>query len=190
MVDQVQVEATFPDGTKLVTIHNPIALEDANLELTFRGSSLPSPPPAAFSVRHPEQGLVPGEVISLTGHVHINKGRPIEVIEVFNTCDRPIQVGSHYHFIETNKLLQFDRKVAYGKRLNIAAGTSVRFEPGEKKLVSLIPIAGHRIIRGGNVLCSGPVNNTSTALNTLVHSLQQKGSFMSKIAMSLKEQRS
>jgi urease subunit gamma/beta len=79
-------------------------------------------------------------------------------LAVTNLGDRPVQVGSHYHFIETNASLQFDRGQAYGKRLDIPAGTAVRFEPGETKSVSLVDIAGRRIIRGGNNLADGPVS--------------------------------
>jgi urease len=89
----------------------------------------------------------------------LNKDRDVVNISVLNTADRPIQVGSHYHFIETNPYLKFNRKLSYGKRLNIAAGTSVRFEPGTSKDISLVDIAGKKIIRGGNNLCDGPVSS-------------------------------
>jgi hypothetical protein len=118
LVDQVQVEATFPDGTKLVTVHHPIALSDGNLSLTFAGSFLPVPELASF-LSHPEEGLIPGQFILLPDDIHINRGREVDVITVLNTSDRPVQVGSHYHFVETNKALEFDRSVAYGKRLNM-----------------------------------------------------------------------
>jgi urease beta subunit len=80
-------------------------------------------------------------------------------VPVTNLGDRPVQVGSHYHFIETNAHLRFDRALSYGKRLDIPAGTAVRFEPGETKTVTLVNIAGKRVIRGGNNLASGPVSN-------------------------------
>lgn len=118
LIDQVQVEATFPDGTKLVTIHNPISLLDGDLSLTFEGSFLPIPNLESFRP-HPEEGLIPGEMILQPNDIHINRGREVHVITVLNTSDRPIQVGSHYHFVETNKALQFDRLIAYGKRLNM-----------------------------------------------------------------------
>ena len=88
-------------------------------------------------------------------------------IAVTNLGDRPVQVGSHYHFIETNPRLRFDRAMAYGKRLNIPAGTAVRFEPGETKTVTLVEIAGNRVIRGGNSLASGAVSDAgrTTALD-------------------------
>jgi urease subunit gamma/beta len=89
--------------------------------------------------------------------VELNAGRETVSLAVTNLGDRPIQVGSHYHFIETNPQLRFDRGKAYGKRLDIPAGTAVRFEPGETKTVKLVEIAGDKVIRGGNNLASGPV---------------------------------
>ena len=87
----------------------------------------------------------------------LNEGRETTELKVTNTGDRPIQVGSHYHFLETNRALVFDRRAAYGRRLDIPAGTAVRFEPGEAKTVTLVPIAGGRIVRGGNAWASGVV---------------------------------
>jgi len=100
---------------------------------------------------------VPGGRIVREGEVVLNEGRTTVEIEVANRGDRPIQVGSHYHFIETNRALVFDRKRAYGYRLDIPAGTAVRFETGETKTVTLVAIAGARVIRGGNAWASGPV---------------------------------
>jgi urease subunit gamma/beta len=91
------------------------------------------------------------------GELVLNEGRETIELEVGNRGDRPVQVGSHYHFIETNRALAFDRRAAYGMRLDIPAGTAVRFEPGETKTVTLVAIAGARIIRGGNGWASGPV---------------------------------
>ena len=82
------------------------------------------------------------------GDIELNKGRKTVTVEVTNTGDRPIQVGSHYHFFETNDALAFDRKLAYGTRLDIAAGTAVRFEPGQSRTVQLVAIAGDRIVYG------------------------------------------
>jgi urease subunit beta len=84
------------------------------------------------------------------GHIELNKGRRSVRLEILNSGDRPIQVGSHYHFFETNEALQFDRKKAYGCRLNIAAGTAVRFEPGQARTVELVAVSGSRIIFGFN----------------------------------------
>jgi len=93
---------------------------------------------------------VPGEITSDGGDIVLNEGRNTIELRVTNRGDRPIQVGSHYHFTETNRALEFDRVAARGRRLDIPAGTAVRFEPGETKTVSLVEIAGRRIVRGGN----------------------------------------
>ncbi len=154
---EVQVEGTFPDGTKLVTIHHPIASVDGNLELALYGSFLPIPDLSVFGE---DAGVVvPGELMPESGTIELNPGRAATPLDVTNTGDRPVQVGSHYHFIETNAALKFDRQAAYGQRLDIPAGTAVRFEPGETKTVSLVPIAGDQIIRGGNNLADGPVSD-------------------------------
>lgn len=162
IVDEMQVEATFPDGTKLVTIHDPIHSANGNLAFALQGSFLPVPSLETFRDL-PNEDLIPGEMIVLNKPIFLNADRECIQLEVMNTADRPIQVGSHYHFIETNRYLRFDRELSYGKRLNIAAGTSVRFEPGETKIVSLVQIAGNRIIRGGNGLCDGPYHPSSIA---------------------------
>jgi urease subunit gamma/beta len=118
MIHDIQVEATFPDGTKLVTVHNPI-----------RGA---------------DDKLVPGEVLAEPGDILMNEGRETIVLDVSNTGDRPIQVGSHYHFFETNPALKFERAKARGYRLDIPAGTATRFEPGQNRSVRLVAIAGKR----------------------------------------------
>ena len=92
--------------------------------------------------------MIPGEVKVATGDIELNKGRKTVTVEVTNTGDRPIQVGSHYHFFETNDALRFDRAKAYGYRLDIAAGTAVRFEPGQKRTVELVALAGDRKVFG------------------------------------------
>ena len=158
MITEVQVEGTFPDGTKLVTVHHPIAAQDGNLALALHGSFLPVPDLSLFKEAVEESNFEPGGVETPEGEVELNAGRETATLAVTNLGDRPVQVGSHYHFIETNASLQFDRGKAYGKRLDIPAGTAVRFEPGETKTVSLVDIAGRRIIRGGNNLASGPVS--------------------------------
>ena len=122
MIHDVQVEATFPDGTKLVTVHEPI-----------RGA---------------QAALVPGEVMPQPGELTLNEGRATVTLEVSNTGDRPIQVGSHYHFFETNPGLKFDRAKARGMRLDIPAGTAVRFEPGQTRSVNLVALAGGRKVYG------------------------------------------
>ncbi len=92
--------------------------------------------------------MVPGEVIAATGEIELNAGAPTVTIEVSNTGDRPVQVGSHYHFYETNNGLAFDREKARGMRLDIPAGTAVRFEPGQTRQVTLIPLSGRRAVNG------------------------------------------
>ncbi len=122
MIHDVQVEATFPDGTKLVTVHHPI-----------RGAASRD---------------VPGEVTTQPGEIVFNAGAERIVLAVANTGDRPIQVGSHYHFFETNPALSFEREKARGMRLDIAPGTAVRFEPGSTREVVLVPFAGKREVYG------------------------------------------
>ena len=122
MIHDIQVEATFPDGTKLVTVHQPI-----------RGA---------------DDRQIPGETIVESGDIAMNEGRATVTIEVANSGDRPIQVGSHYHFFETNPALKFERRQAKGFRLDIPAGTAVRFEPGQSRIVRLVAIAGKREVYG------------------------------------------
>jgi urease subunit beta len=92
--------------------------------------------------------MIPGEMQVAKGEIELNKGRKTVTLEVTNTGDRPIQVGSHYHFFETNEALAFDRARAYGFRLNIAAGTAVRFEPGQARTIELVALAGARRVYG------------------------------------------
>jgi urease subunit beta len=92
--------------------------------------------------------MIPGEIITKAGEIELNAGRPVTRLTVANTGDRPVQVGSHYHFFETNDALQFDRAKARGMRLDIPAGTAVRFEPGQTRDVSLIPMMGKREVYG------------------------------------------
>jgi urease subunit gamma/beta len=133
MVPILQVECVFPDGTKLVTVHEPIR-------------------PAEGS---PADPLVPGEVLAGAGDVELNAGRARAAVTVVNTGDRPIQVGSHFHFFEVNKALDFDRACSFGMRLDIAAGTAVRFEPGVEKTVPLVAFGGRREVTGLNALADG-----------------------------------
>lgn len=124
MIEDVQVEATFPDGTKLVTVHEPI-----------RGGSSTT-------------AVIAGELITAEGDIELNAGAPTVTLKVANKGDRPIQVGSHYHFFETNPALDFEREKARGMRLDIASGTAVRFEPGQTREVRLVPYAGSRTVYG------------------------------------------
>jgi urease subunit gamma/beta len=167
MIDEVQVEGTFPDGTKLVTVHNPIVAEHGDRELALYGSFLPAQQAGGSrqptqQARQMEEG-VPGEVLVTDGEIVLNEGRDTIQLAVTNRGDRPIQVGSHYHFAETNRALVFDRTRAYGRRLDIPAGTAVRFEPGDTKTVSLVELAGRGVVRGGNWLASGPVTDDTRA---------------------------
>ncbi len=92
--------------------------------------------------------MIPGEVIPAAGEIELNAGLPVTELEVANTGDRPVQVGSHYHFAETNPGLAFDRAAARGLRLDIPAGTAVRFEPGQTRTVRLVPFGGARVVHG------------------------------------------
>jgi urease subunit gamma/beta len=166
LIHEVQIEGTFPDGTKLVTVHNPIVAEHGNLELALYGSFLPVPARSLFdkTAKKPIKTDGPaGEVLPAPGELVLNDGRETASVAVTNRGDRPIQVGSHYHFVETNRALVFDRAAAYGKRLDIPAGTAVRFEPGETKTVNLVAIAGNKVIRGGCAIASGPVSDANKA---------------------------
>ena len=102
--------------------------------------------------------MIPGELLIDDGEIELNAGRPTIVLEVANTGDRPIQVGSHYHFAETNAALSFDRARARGFRLDIAAGTAVRFEPGQERTVNLVALAGDRIVYGFAGAVMGPLD--------------------------------
>ena len=102
--------------------------------------------------------MIPGELFVKDGEIELNKGRKTVTLSVANTGDRPIQVGSHYHFFETNPALKFERKKARGMRLDIAAGTAVRFEPGEEKEVALVEFAGRRVVMGHRGMVNGPLD--------------------------------
>jgi len=140
LVTEVQVEGTFPDGTKLVTVHHPIVADHGDLELALYGSFLPVPERARFA--EAPRAVAIGDVIPGDGAIELNAGRPTTELVVTNTGDRPIQVGSHYPFAETNRALAFDRAAADGQRLDIPAGAAVRFEPGEQRSVRLVPGRG------------------------------------------------
>jgi len=141
MIRDVQVEGTFPDGSKLVTVHHPIVRSDGDLALALYGSFLPVPALTVFGELAPGE-LVPGAIVAAAGELELNAGRRTAAVAVTNTGDRPIQVGSHYPFDETNAALAFDRTKVHQMRLDIPAGTAVRFEPGETRTVSLVTIAG------------------------------------------------
>lgn len=107
--------------------------------------------------------MIPGEIMPAQGDIEINQGRPTITIAVANIGDRPIQVGSHYHFYETNPALDFDRKATRGMRLNIPAGTAVRFEPGQKREVELVTYAGQRRVYGFNAKVMGALDATDSS---------------------------
>ncbi len=136
MIGEIQLEATFPDGTKLVTVHSPI-----------RDGKKPD--------------RTPGEYFFDDDELVINEGKDTVEISVTNTADRPCQVGSHYHFFEVNRQLLFNRHLSYGMRLDIPAGTAVRFEPGETKRVRLVEIGGSRNGYGLNDLVNGNFDEES-----------------------------
>ncbi|KAJ8660117.1 urease, alpha subunit [Lichtheimia ornata] len=155
---EVQIEGTFPDGTYLVTVHDPICTDDGNLEMALYGSFLPVPDISRFPLPPAERPPPPGALIVKPGKIHLNENRRRISLTVTNQGDRPVQVGSHYHFIEANSALLFNRAFAYGMRLDIPAGSAVRFEPGDFKTVTLVEIGGNKIITGGNGLATGPVD--------------------------------
>jgi urease subunit gamma/beta len=173
LISEVQVEGTFPDGSKLVTVHHPITREDGDLKLALHGSFLPTPDLSVFGPPTPadDADQIFGAYDIAPGDILLNADRPTVELTVTNLGDRPIQVGSHYPFIETNAALRFDRAKAYGKRLDIPAGAAVRFEPGDTKTVTLVDIAGDRVIQGGNNLAPGPITpeNLHQALSNIHH---------------------
>ncbi|MGJ5202768.1 urease subunit gamma [Bradyrhizobium sp. HKCCYLR20261] len=137
MMDIIQVECVFPDGTKLVTVHEPIR-------------------PAPGATADPER---PGEVRAQAGQLTLNEGRRTVTLTAVNTGDRPIQIGSHFHFFEVNKALEFDRATAFNMRLDIPAGTAVRFEPGASKEVTLVEFGGQQQLSGLNNLTDGAASD-------------------------------
>ncbi|KAL1836712.1 hypothetical protein VTJ49DRAFT_4738 [Mycothermus thermophilus] len=163
---EVQVEGTFPTGTYLVTVQDPIATDDGDLERALYGSFIPVPanadelfPPVDPALYAPERQ--PGAVVCVKeAAIRLNEGRRRIRLKVTSKGDRPIQVGSHYHFVETNPMLEFDRLRAYGFRLDVPSGSSVRFEPGDTKTVTLVEIGGRKAIRGGNAIASGLVDGS------------------------------
>jgi urease subunit gamma/beta len=144
LMPMIQVEGTFPDGTKLVTVHDPI-----------RPGKMTAAP------------AHPGEIVALDGELEINAGRRKHKLRVKNTGDRPVQVGSHYHFFETNRDLQFIRAEAFGMHLDIPSGTAVRFEPGEEKEISLTGFGGTGDMYGLNNLTNGSIHDPQIKASAL-----------------------
>jgi urease subunit gamma/beta len=139
LMHMIQVEGTFPDGTKLVTVHEPIRPGKK------RGKA--------------KNEVIPGEIITPEGDIELNAGRRKGTLKIVNTGDRPVQVGSHYHLFETNRALDFDREQAFGMHLDVPAGTAVRFEPGESKIVNTVEFGGTGEITGLNSLTMGTTRN-------------------------------
>ncbi len=137
----VQVEGLFPDGTKLITVHQPIRPHTGDPQ--------------------------PGEVMTPDSDITLNAGRRSAALAVLNTGDRPVQVGSHHHFFEANAALDFDREAAFGMRLDIAAGTAVRFEPGESRTVTLVAFGGDGMVSGFNRLAEGPLDDADVRARAL-----------------------
>ena len=136
LVPVIHVEAMFPDGAKLITVHQPI-----------RPGAVESPPsPRA------------GEIITPDEEIELNAGRRTGSVRVTNTGDRPVQIGSHFHFFEVNRALEFDRAATFGMRLDIPSGTAVRFEPGQEKEVALVEFGGRGRVSGFNSLTEGMID--------------------------------
>lgn len=155
LVHEVQVEGTFHDGSKLVTVHDPICLDSGDLSLALYGTFLPVPDVNVFDADDADagdagsakEGCLAGGVEVLPGEIELYAGRPRTTLEVTSRGDRPIQVGSHFPFAEVNRALEFDRAAAVDKHLDIPAGTSVRFEPGEKRTVTLVQNATRELTK-------------------------------------------
>ncbi|SPC66465.1 probable urease [Ustilago sp. UG-2017b] len=190
LLHEVMVEGCFHDGTFLVTVHQPVCTERGDIEAALYSSFYPSPDASVFERQiEAERALVkatgkrevlPGAMVTKegAGAIQLCPNRERVNVKVTNTGDRPIQVGSHYPFLETNAALSFPRLLALGKRLDIAAGTAIRFEPGDSKTVTLVGIGGTKILAGGNNLASGPLDEflaTSESKQALVKRIEAAG---------------
>lgn len=140
LIDEVHIEATFPDGAKLVTVHQPVPNAGRN---------------------------VPGELFIEPGEIEANVDRETRTIAVANSGDRPVQIGSHFHFFEVNRSLLFEREAAFGMRLNIPAGTAARVEPGGDRTVDLVAFGGSREVHGFNDLVNGFVDDPQIRVESL-----------------------
>ncbi|BBG02649.1 MULTISPECIES: urease subunit beta [Pseudonocardia] len=163
LIGTVQVEGFFEDGQKLVTIHDPI--RPAASAGTDAGT--------ATAKGDEEQAHVPGELLVEDGEIVLGEGRATAVVTVVNTGDRPVQVGSHFHFFEANRALRFNRREAFGMHLDIPSGTAVRFEPGEERDVALVAVGGTREIHGLNDMTNGPI--TAEPAPALLTALAEHG---------------
>ncbi|ODM22953.1 Urease [Aspergillus cristatus] len=173
----LQVEGTFTTGTHLVTVDQPISSADGNIELALYGSFISPPSESIFPVYEDadyDPHLAPGAVVPANvDKIELNPGRKKTRVRVTNKGDRPIQVGSHFHFIETNPQLEFDRIKAYGYHLDIPSGTSARFEPGETKTVTLTQISGLQTIKGGSSVATGTIDMSH--VNAVLRRLEEEG---------------
>lgn len=173
----LQVEGTFRTGTHLITVDRPISTDDGDLKLAMHGSCLPVPKQDLFPAVQSSDFTyknAPGTVISPTDQrITLSQGRRRIRIRVTNRGDRPVQVGSHYHFIETNPYLDFDRIKAYGYHLDVPAGTSARFEPGDVKTVTLVEVGGLKTIGGGSSVAPGRID--MSLAKTIERRLKEEG---------------
>ncbi|KIL90174.1 urea amidohydrolase alpha subunit [Fusarium avenaceum] len=159
---QMQVEGTLETGTHLITVHDPISTDDGDLKMALYGSFLPIPDKALFSPLneadfHPL--AMPGAIKPAEcGDIVLYEGRPRTRVTVTNKGTRAVHIGSHFHFMETNPDLEFDRTKAYGYHLDLPAGDFLRFEPNEPKTVTLVQVGGSKLIQGGSGFSKGPVD--------------------------------
>ncbi len=151
LIPVVHVEAMFPDGTKLVTVHEPIR---------------------AGAKAQPAR-VQAGEVVTPDGDIELNAGRRTLTLKATNSGDRPVQVGSHFHFFEANKALDFDRAASFGMRLDIPSGTAVRFEPGQALEVNLVEVGGRRRVSGFNSLTEGSIDSDGIKQAALTRAREQ-----------------
>ncbi len=151
LIQVVHVEAMFPDGTKLVTVHEPIR---------------------AGAKEQPAR-VQAGEVVTPDGDIELNAGRRTLTLKATNSGDRPVQVGSHFHFFEANKALDFDREASFGMRLDIPSGTAVRFEPGQALEVNLVEVGGRRRVSGFNSLTEGSIDSDGIKQAALTRAREQ-----------------
>ncbi|EXK82028.1 urea amidohydrolase (urease) alpha subunit [Fusarium oxysporum f. sp. raphani 54005] len=174
---QMQVEGTLKTGTHLITIHNPISTDEGDLEMALYGSFLPIPTSdlfPAFNEADFHPLAMPGAIRPAdTGDIVLNAGRSRVRLTVTNQGTRAVHIGSHFHFMETNPNLDFDRGKAYGYHLDLPAGEFLRFEPNEPKTVTLVQVGGSRIIQGGSGYTKGPVDPTN--VQKILQQLQQAG---------------
>jgi len=178
MIPLLQVEATMPDGTKLVTLMHPVQ-GDMSAESNSQPAAdweLPSIPDSevpdeAFDVGEPEHV---GHIDFAEGDIAINETRARREVVIVNTGDRPVQVGAHYHLAEVNKALAFDREKAFGYRLDIASGSSIRFEPGQSRKVEIVELGGDKIAQGMNDITNGSTTDP-TVKEEALQRLREEG---------------